>query len=71
MQELLAEKFGQKKLRHRINPDEAVAIGASLLAHNLDEFAGDIEHNIDIKDRRVIKIFTTSKQYRIDRCSLI
>ena len=60
MQELLAGKFGKDKLRYRINRDEAVAIGASLLAHNLDEFAGDIEHNIDIKDRRVIKISTKS-----------
>ena len=60
MQELLAEKFGKDKLRYRINPDEAVAIGASLLAHNLDEFAGDIEHNIDIKDRAVRKISTKS-----------
>ncbi|PAV90223.1 hypothetical protein WR25_08310 [Diploscapter pachys] len=40
MQELLAGKFGQDKLRYRINPDEAVAIGAALITHNLDEFAG-------------------------------
>ncbi|PAV90172.1 hypothetical protein WR25_10147 [Diploscapter pachys] len=62
MQELLAEKFGKDKLRHRINPDEAVAIGASLLAHNLDEFGGDIEHNINIQDRR-------RNEYNTNPCS--
>ncbi|PAV83921.1 hypothetical protein WR25_06327 [Diploscapter pachys] len=45
MQELLAEKFGQGKLRHRINPDEAVAIGAALLAHSPDEYSIDTGDN--------------------------
>ncbi|PAV84369.1 hypothetical protein WR25_01807 [Diploscapter pachys] len=54
MQELLTKKFGKDKLRHRINPDEAVAIGASLLAHNLDEFGGDIENNVSIQNRMVV-----------------
>ncbi|PAV61946.1 hypothetical protein WR25_19051 [Diploscapter pachys] len=40
IQELLAGKFGQDKLRHRINPDEAVAIGAALITQKLDEFTG-------------------------------
>ena len=60
MQELLAGKFGKDKLRHRINPDEAVAIGASLLAHNLGEVAGDIGDKISIQNRRVRKVSTTS-----------
>ncbi|PAV90086.1 hypothetical protein WR25_17540 [Diploscapter pachys] len=55
MQELLAGKFGQKKLRHRINPDEAVAIGAALLAHSPDEYSINIEDNDNIPNSRVIK----------------
>ncbi|PAV71743.1 hypothetical protein WR25_04396 [Diploscapter pachys] len=50
MQELLTKKFGEDKLRHRINPDEAVAIGAALLAHNPDEYS------IDTGDNAVFKI---------------
>ena len=65
MQELLARKFGQDKLRHRINPDEAVAIGAAILAHNPDEFAGDIEDNVNIQIRMVITIFTTSNSTKL------
>ena len=48
VQELLAEKFGKTKLRYRINPDEAVALGASLLADDLDKYP-DIEDNVKIK----------------------
>ena len=48
VQELLAEKFGKAKLRYRINPDEAVALGASLLADDLDKYP-DIEDNVKIK----------------------
>ncbi|PAV78080.1 hypothetical protein WR25_12163 [Diploscapter pachys] len=59
MQELLAGKFGKNKLRYRINPDEAVAIGAALLAHNLDEFAGDIEDNVSIQNRMTNEYNTT------------
>ena len=59
MQELLAGKFGKNKLRHRINPDEAVAIGAALLAHSLDEYSSNIGDNVNIPNRMVIKIFTS------------
>ncbi|PAV71671.1 hypothetical protein WR25_27038 [Diploscapter pachys] len=62
MQELLAGKFGQDRLRHRINPDEAVAIGASLLAHNLNEFGGDIENNVSIQNR-------VRNEYNTNPCS--
>ena len=55
MQELLAEKFGQRKLRHRINPDEAVAIGAALLAHSPEEYSSNIGDNVNSLDRMVIK----------------
>ncbi|PAV65391.1 hypothetical protein WR25_19312 [Diploscapter pachys] len=48
VQELLAVKFGKPKLRYRINPDEAVALGASLLADDLDKYP-DIEDNVKIK----------------------
>ncbi len=65
MQELLTKKFGKDKLRHRINPDEAVAIGASLLAHNLNEFGGDIENNVSIQNRVVRKIFTTASNTKL------
>ncbi|PAV85035.1 hypothetical protein WR25_04477 [Diploscapter pachys] len=44
VQELLAGKFGKPKLRYRINPDEAVALGASLLADDLEKYP-DIEDN--------------------------
>ncbi|PAV63212.1 hypothetical protein WR25_27026 [Diploscapter pachys] len=44
VQELLARKFGKEKLRYRINPDEAVALGASLLAHDLERYP-NIEDN--------------------------
>ncbi|PAV77995.1 hypothetical protein WR25_00890 [Diploscapter pachys] len=62
MQELLTKKFGKNKLRYRINPDEAVAIGAALLAHNLDEFAGDIEDNVSIQNRM-------TNEYNTNPCS--
>ena len=65
MQELLAEKFGKDKLRYRINPDEAVAIGASLLAHNLGEFADNVGDNISIQNRRIRKISTTSSSTKL------
>ena len=65
MQELLAGKFGQDRLRHRINPDEAVAIGASLLAHNLNEFGGDIENNVSIQNRIAIEILITSNSTKL------
>ena len=47
VQELLAGKFGKSKLRYKINPDEAVALGASLLADNLERYP-DIEDNVNI-----------------------
>ena len=39
---ILKEKFGEKKIRDEINPDEAVAIGATWQAHKI------IKSNIDI-----------------------
>ena len=35
VQELLAQKFGMDKLRMNVNPDEAVAQGAAILANEL------------------------------------
>ena len=50
VQELLAGKFGEEKLRYRINPDEAVALGASLMAHDLGRYP-NIEDNVRIKNQ--------------------
>ena len=54
MQELLARKFGQNKLRYHINPDEAVAIGAAILAHSPEEYSSNIGDNVNVpsKNRR-------------------
>ncbi|PAV87403.1 hypothetical protein WR25_14209 [Diploscapter pachys] len=50
VQELLAGKFGKPKLRYRINPDEAVALGASLLADDLEKYS-NIEDNVKINQQ--------------------
>ena len=47
-------------MRYRINPDEAVAIGAALITHNLAEFGSDIENNVSIQNKTVRKIFTAA-----------
>ncbi|PAV60905.1 hypothetical protein WR25_17157 [Diploscapter pachys] len=66
MQELLAEKFGQKKLRHRINPDEAVAIGAALLAHSPDKYSSNIGENVNISNRMTKLHISGSHNYTND-----
>ncbi|PAV68668.1 hypothetical protein WR25_18741 [Diploscapter pachys] len=66
MQELLAGKFGQDKLRHRINPDEAVAIGAALLAHSPDEYSSNIGDNVNIPNRMTKLHISGSHNYTND-----
>ena len=45
---ILKEKFGEKKIRDQINPDEAVAIGATWQAHKLIKSNQDDINIIDI-----------------------
>lgn len=56
MQTLLAKKFGKAKLRNRINPDEAVALGASILAHDLKSYPDNIGENVRSRNGKVIDI---------------
>ena len=65
MQELLAGKFGKGKLRHRINPDEAIAIGAAILAHSPEEYSIDSGDNVSIYIRIAIEISTTSSSTKL------
>ncbi|PAV77993.1 hypothetical protein WR25_00888 [Diploscapter pachys] len=50
MQALLGKKFGKTKLRNRINPDEAVALGASILAHDLKIYPDNIGENLTLRN---------------------
>ena len=56
MQTLLTEKFGKAKLRNRINPDEAVALGASILARDLKIYPENIGENNKPRNGVVIDI---------------
>ncbi len=42
VKEILIEKFGEGKIRDKINPDEAVAIGATWQAHKIMKFDASI-----------------------------
>ena len=42
IKEILKEKFGEKKIRDKINPDEAVAVGATWQAHKIIKSTSDI-----------------------------
>ena len=42
IKEILKEKFGEEKIRDKINPDEAVAIGATWQAHKILKSNSDI-----------------------------
>ena len=53
---ILIEKYGESKIRDKINPDEAVAVGATWLAHKLIKPNKDIKINNNINDLNIIDI---------------